>query len=305
MSPVPVWIDTDPAVGVAKADVGDGFALLQALRSPELEVVGVSTVFGNTDLGRAHAIAGELLGVAGALEVPLHRGADSAERLGEATPASDALTAALERRRLVVLALGPLTNVATVLVRRPELVRQIDRVIAVAGRRPGQCFTVGTGANPLADFNFECDVPAATELLTHLGLDLELAGFEVASHVWLGAAEIERLRTGPAGARWLADPAERWLEHWHASFGVEGFHPFDTLAVTAAARPELIAAERIDVKIVGRPAVALESDRGSETPETAVELHAAPGLSGGRPARYAHRPDPGFRDDLMARLLRD
>lgn len=59
-------------------DVDGGFALLQALRSAELEVVGVSTVFGNTDLERAHAIAAELLHLAGHGEMPLHPGASGA-----------------------------------------------------------------------------------------------------------------------------------------------------------------------------------------------------------------------------------
>ena len=49
-----VWIDTDPACGAgARADVDDRFALLYALRSPALRMVGISTVFGNTDLQTA------------------------------------------------------------------------------------------------------------------------------------------------------------------------------------------------------------------------------------------------------------
>ncbi|MGH9104805.1 MAG: hypothetical protein ACRDZX_03015 [Acidimicrobiales bacterium] len=54
-----VWIDTDPAVGVPGADVDDGYALLQALRSPELEVAGVSTIFGNAPIEVAYPISAE------------------------------------------------------------------------------------------------------------------------------------------------------------------------------------------------------------------------------------------------------
>jgi len=58
--------------------------------------------------------------------------------------------------------------------------------------------------------------------------------------------------------------------------------------VTAVATPELIELEAVEVAIVPAP------ER---------ELHAAPVLLGWRPGRYAHRPHPRFRDDLMARLL--
>ena len=46
-APVPVWIDTDPAIGESDRDVDDGLALIQAFHSPELDIRGVSVVFGN------------------------------------------------------------------------------------------------------------------------------------------------------------------------------------------------------------------------------------------------------------------
>ncbi len=287
MSSVPVWLDTDPAVGVPGRDVDDGLALLQALRSPELQPVGISTVFGNTTLPRAHPIAEELLREAGADAVPLHRGAAEAAELGTETEASRALAAALDREPLDVLALGPLTNVATVLSRRADLAPRVRRVVAVAGRRPGQVFTVGSGADPLPDFNVECDADAAAAVLD-TEVPLTLAGFEVASQVWLRRAELERLAAGPPPARWLAGPAERWRQLWERRFGVEGFHPFDTLAVACLATPRLVATEPAQAAVV-------------EVPGT--ELQVAPALAGGRPVRYATRPRAAFTEELMRRLL--
>ncbi len=56
--PEPVWIDTDPACGLKSSDdVDDCWAIAQALTSPELEVVGIGTVFGNVDEGRAFSCA--------------------------------------------------------------------------------------------------------------------------------------------------------------------------------------------------------------------------------------------------------
>src|SRR4051812_741099 len=160
-APVPVWIDTDPAVGVKDRDVDDGFALLQAFNSPELAVRGVSVVFGNAPLAEGWPIGRRIVERFGPKGLRAYRGAASAAELPLDTPASRALASALAAEPLVIIALGPATNVAAVLKRHPELSARIVRVVAVAGRRPGQRFTTGT-TNPAGhrDFNFELD-PAA------------------------------------------------------------------------------------------------------------------------------------------------
>src|SRR3954470_3215985 len=58
---VPVWIDTDPAIGEPERDVDDGLALVQAFHSPELDIRGVSVVFGNAPLERGLPIARRLV----------------------------------------------------------------------------------------------------------------------------------------------------------------------------------------------------------------------------------------------------
>lgn len=294
-----VWIDTDPAVGVPGADVDDGYALVQAFRSPELEVVGISTVFGNAPEEVAHPIAAELLEVAG-VGVPLHRGAASAEELGTPSPATEAMAVALADGPLTVLALGPLTNVATVLRTHPELAGRIVEVVAVAGRRPGQEFLVG-GRGPFPDFNLECDPDAAATLLAASEVPLTLAGFEVATHALLTSTHLERLAAGPPAARWLAERSTGWLGFWAEHLGTDGFHPFDTLAVGTLVAPDLIGCERLQAALVEVPA-SVPDLRGR--PASGIELRVAPALGGGRTVRYASRADPGFVDDLCDRLLR-
>lgn len=292
-----VWIDTDPAVGVAGCDVDDGYAIVQALASVELEIAGISTVFGNAPIEVVHPIAAELLDVAEA-KVPLYRGAGSAQELGSPTPASEALARALETGPLSVLALGPLTNVATVPLTRPELSGAIEEVVAVAGRRPGQRFMVGE-RGPLPDFNVECD-PSAAAVLLASEVPLILAGFEVATHVLLTPAHLGRLRDGPPASRWLAERSDGWMAWWAEHLACEGFHPFDTLAVGFLVVPQLIECEDLQAAMVRVPTG--EADYRGRTPVT-PQLHAASALPGGRPVRYAARARPGFADDLMGRLL--
>lgn len=143
-----------PAWGArASSEVDDCWALIQALRSPALAIRGISTVFGNSDGATAFAIASALThrfaggqgGGQGSGFPAVFRGAEEGGGRA-ATAASRALGRALARERLTVIALGPLTNVATVIAGSPELIPNIGRVVAVAGRRPGAALT--TGAKP-------------------------------------------------------------------------------------------------------------------------------------------------------------
>ena len=81
--PIPVWIDTDPAVGEPDRDVDDGLALLQAFRSPELEIRGVSVVFGNAELARGLPIARRLVRDYGPPRLRVFRGEHGDQRDAE------------------------------------------------------------------------------------------------------------------------------------------------------------------------------------------------------------------------------
>lgn len=288
-APVAVWIDTDPAVVQPGADVDDGYAILQALRSPELDVVGISTVFGNAPQAIGHRIARMLLRLANDSRVPLHAGATDARELGCSTEARRALADQLKKRPLTILALGPLTNVATVLLDEPGLTERVQEIVFVGGRRPGQLFTVA-GNGPLPDFNVECD-PVAVGHILGMNVPLTLAGFEVSTHATLTEAHLARLAAGPPAARWLAEHSGAWIDWWKEHLGFAGFHPFDTLAVAAVATPELLAFE---------PAVA---ELGPRSGSESIALHAIPDRSGGGQVRYATSASDAFVEDLMRRLL--
>ena len=164
-APLDVWIDTDPSIGIPGHEADDGFALIQAFQSPELRIRGLSVSYGNAALRRVLPIAREMAARfgAGAGVTPEHvfAGAASRKELGTATPATAALRAALEERPLTYLALAPLTNLATLLERHPELAGRIERVIFVGGRTPGHRFRAGNW-NPyeFTDGNYHKDPPA-------------------------------------------------------------------------------------------------------------------------------------------------
>jgi inosine-uridine nucleoside N-ribohydrolase len=303
--PLAVWIDTDPAVGVPDRDVDDGFALLQAFRSPEIAVRGVSVVFGNAPLERAWPIGRSIVRRVAPAGVRAYRGARSASDLGLETPATRALAVALRSTPLVVLALGPATNVATVLKNHPELRDRIVRVVAVAGRRPGQRFTTGmTNTNGHRDFNFEEDVEAFRVLLTSR-VPLTFAPFEISSKVWLKQADLDAIAKSGRRTEWIVAPARRWLGLWTRTFGVDGFNPFDTLAVARATSPSLLTCETLPARIDVLPDDVTEARMRGTTPERKPYLLVSREFGPPAPdVEYCYDAAEAFKPDLLRRLSR-
>jgi inosine-uridine nucleoside N-ribohydrolase len=304
VEPVPVWIDTDPAVGVKDRDVDDGFALLQAFNSPELAVRGVSVVFGNAPLAQGWPIGRRIVQRFGPKGLRAYRGAASAADLALETPASRALASALVAEPLVVIALGPATNVAAVLKHHPELAARIVRVVAVAGRRPGQRFTTGS-SNPAGhrDFNFELD-PAAFQQLLDARVPLSLAPFEISSRIWIRRDDLDRLGNGPPAVRSMIGAARAWLNLWQRTFAVDGFNPFDTLAVARVATPDLLTCESLPARIEERPDDVTERRMQGASVASKPYLLVAPEFAPARTVEYCASAATEFKDDLLRRLLR-
>lgn len=302
--PLRVWIDTDPAIGEPERDVDDGFALLQAFRSPELDIRGVSVVFGNAPFDQGLPIAQRLVRQWGPEGLRVFGGASSPEARGKETDATLALAEALREAPLTILALGPATNVATLLERHPELAKRIVRIVAVAGRRPGQRFTTGTvNVKGHRDFNFELD-PEAFRVLIAAKVPLVLTPFEISSQVWIESTDIDRLAQGPGAAQALATPARAWLDLWRRLFGVNGFNPFDTLAVGYVVSPKGYGCESLPIEIQVLPDDITEPGmQGTTVPNKPYLLVSNSFKSTGR-ALYCSRPPTGFKSDLFDRLLR-
>lgn len=249
----PVWIDTDASLGTSFRDVDDILALLQVFGSPSLRLQGISVTFGNIDdIDRARKKLTAMTLRFGPRGLKVYPGADGPSDLGIETAASAALTQALKRERLTILALGAMTNVATVLLRHPELTDRIARVIAVAGRRPGDRFAPGKGWVTLRDLNFESD-PRAFRVLLEADVPVTLIPFELGNQVWIASSDLHRMRAAGGAASWFAARAASWLDLWAHAIGVTGFNPFDSLTITYLTSPEWLKC-RADVPTVIRRA---------------------------------------------------
>ena len=293
----PVWIDTDPSAIPGGHEVDDAFALLQAFGSPELSIRGISIVFGNADLPTASRMGRQIVKEFGPSSLHVFDGASDASDLGRETEATLALAEALRHGRLTILALGPATNIATVLRSHPELTANIDRIIAVAGRRPQQHFVAGPKQKtPFRDFNFELD-PEAFRVILASKVPLTLAPWEISSTVWLTPEDIDALAARSPKFSSLLPAVRDWLRLWSDKFGAPGFNPFDTLAVGYVVVPSSLTCSDMNATIKDATDDTTSAP-GAQKPYFFVTRSG----SSGRKVQYCHSAALKFKKDLLARV---
>lgn len=297
-----VWIDTDAACDQRIThDVDDCWALAFALSAENLEVRGISTVFGNSSEETSYTTVNSLLSRIDELDTitAIHRGTETALDESSPTirnPASDALAEALEKEPLTIIALGPLSNIASLIVSYPDLVSNIKRVIVVAGQRPDRKLGFYPGKSRLLhvhDFNFRKDV-TAFDMLLHSPIPMSFAPFELAQSVTINHEDLALMQRGSEMSRWLSEISEPWLKFWLTAFMAQGFHPFDSLAVGLANNPEYFSCESIPVRIDRRQARFVA---------TRDKLEVSHTFESDRSVHYCFDVDDAFKTTFLQTLV--
>ena len=262
-----VIIDTDPGVD-------DALAILLALRSPELEVVAITTVCGNVPveqatlnlirvLGLVKPPAGLLIGQGAAsplchpLQTATHvHGADGLgeldgfrdqdgnpryprPKLPRALPTAQEVWGECLHRypgELTLITLGPLTNLALALEANPASLRQLRSVISMAG-----AISVPGNVTPVAEFNIFVD-PHAGQRVFQSSLLMTLVPLDVTTKVALSRKEIQALAAGGSDPllQFVADATRQALSYAERVEGAPLFHMHDPLAVAVAIDPTLV-----------------------------------------------------------------
>jgi inosine-uridine nucleoside N-ribohydrolase len=238
----PIILDCDPGHD-------DAIALLLALASPELELVGVTTVSGNQTLDKTTANAIRILDHLGRDDIPVAAGAprplvreryvaayvhgetgldgpDLPPPAREPLPehAIEFIAARLAERPLTLVPTGPLTNVALLLARYPELQERIERVVLMGG-------AIAEGnVTPAAEFNIWAD-PEAAQRVFSSGLDVTMVGLDVTHRALVKQEHVDRMAaTGRAG-RLVADLYGFYVQFHQSQYDWDGTPVHDAVAV--------------------------------------------------------------------------
>jgi inosine-uridine nucleoside N-ribohydrolase len=258
MRRIPVVIDTDPGLGEPGSDIDDGLAIALALRSPELEVLALTIVNGNVDAITGTDVARRPDGSA----------ASSPQGPSTTKHAADLLVelAAEHAGELVVIAIGPMTNLALAIERDPDFATNVRELVLMAG----SATTYAQNITVVGDFNAYVD-PEALDIVVRSGASIRMVGLDQTSRVLLTRADAEAMRTGsdPFG-RWAAECTDAWIDFLGRAFPNRPEHRsacflHDPLVVAAVTHPELLtwADAHVQVDTVSEIARGLVvADRG-------------------------------------------
>ena len=270
--PVPIIFDTDFVMPPAD----DSLALMLALQSPEIEILGISTVAGNDSVERATSDVLRMLEIAGQAGIPVYRGADMplvheksdfavrsygnwysneppptppggfAKKQVEDESAVSFIvrTVLAQPHKVTLVAIGPLTNIAQAIRAEPTFAENVDRLIIMGGAIA--LLPDGAGnITPNAEYNFWVD-PEAARVTLRSGIPIELSPLNVSrksalTKVWfekMVAVEtpLTQLLKVTMGPRFAAEPDKTWFM-------------YDQIAMASLIDPSLVSTERLYVDV--------------------------------------------------------
>ncbi|KAB2035504.1 hypothetical protein ERO13_D04G136300v2 [Gossypium hirsutum] len=259
--PKKIIIDTDPGID-------DAMAIFVALRSPEVEVIGLTTIYGNVYTTLATRNALHLLEVADRTDIPVAEGShvtitfctqeDKKLRIADFVHGADGLgnqnfpppegkpidmsathflveQAKLYPGKVTVVALGPLTNIALAIQQDPSFVKNIGQIVLLGG-----AFAVNGNVNPAAEANIFGD-PDAADIVFTSGADVLAVGINVTHQVILTDSDRETLASSKGKfAQYLLKILEVYFNYHHDAYSTKGVYLHDPTAMLAAINPSLI-----------------------------------------------------------------
>ena len=255
--PIKLIIDTDPGID-------DSQAILGAFSCPEVDILALTSIFGNVPTEIATRNALFLRTKAGRPDVPVYRGCATSlcgaikeriadfvhgddgfgntnqafsESAGDAAPGSAAehiVRLANEHPgEVVVLCLAALTNPALALQLDTKLHEKLKSVVVLGG-----AFSINGNVNPAAEANIFGDPEAANLVFSRIE-KLKVIGLDVTHKCILTASELEGLRHCESKhGRFIHDISQFYLKYHREAYGMEGIFLHDAAAFTAVVRPE-------------------------------------------------------------------
>ncbi|GLT62639.1 hypothetical protein SLA2020_352580 [Shorea laevis] len=258
-------IDTDPGID-------DSMAILMAFQTPEVEIIGLTTIFGNVTTEDATRNALLLCDIAGCPDVPVAEGSPEPlkggrPRVADFVHGSDGLgniflpTPKAEKSEktaseflvekvseypgeVSILALGPLTNLALAIKRDSSFASKVKRIVVLGG----SFFALGN-VNPAAEANIYGDPEAADVVFTSRA-DIVVVGINITTQVKMTDDDLLQLKQSKGKYGQLLSDMCKFYRDWHVnSDGVYGIFLHDPVSFVALVRPDLFTYKKGVVRV--------------------------------------------------------
>lgn len=256
--------DTDPGID-------DALGLLLLAAAPEIDLLAITVTHGNTSQDKCLRNALQLVELCGLSEVPVARGAQEplvkeltvAEEthgdggLGYAKlpepkvlpvseSAHDLIIRLVEENpgEVTLLCVGPMTNVALALLKRPEIAKKIKSIVSMGGaiHFPGN-------ATPQAEYNVFCD-PEAFEIVLQAGIDFTLVPLDVTYKCLFTTEHLSRINKARREIKEFIADSTRFYMEFHAEYqGIQGCAINDPLAAAILLDPNLVTSRDYFVSV--------------------------------------------------------
>jgi inosine-uridine nucleoside N-ribohydrolase len=259
----------------AGADVDDGFALALAHADPNIQLDLVTTVNGNTDVESATILTGVLMDRlnVNAQDTPLVRGAETPMMYSEKRRIPAAHVSAMKNTarqpvtgkyaalamvehimanpgEITVVAIGPLTNIATAILLEPRIKTAVKELVIMGGVFFGSMYS----HNKPGEFNVFTD-PEAARAVLYSGISQRWIGLDVTLQVRLTMEDADSLKKSPSKfAQFAGQASATYIDYQAVRFPgrpkMTSVPMHDPLAVACVSKPELCEYRDMAVDIV-------------------------------------------------------
>nr|KJB36384.1 hypothetical protein B456_006G156300 [Gossypium raimondii] len=258
-------IDTDPGID-------DSMAILMAFQNPEVDILGLTTVFGNVRTEDATRNALLLCEIAGCPSVPVVEGSHEPlkggrPRVADFVHGSDGMGNIFLRPpkteksdksaseflvekvsqypgEVSILALGPLTNVALAIKRDSSFPSKVKKIVVLGG----SFFALGN-VNPAAEANIYGD-PEAADVVFTSGANIVVVGINITTQVQMTDDDLLKLKQSNGKHAQLLSDMCKFYRDWHVrSDGVSGIFLHDPVSFVALVRPDLFTYKKGVVRV--------------------------------------------------------